>query len=503
MKRFYFLHPVFFTIFPILFFFEKNKFELPLDILITPLVIFIGATLVLMLVLFFLYKNWHKAAILASFSIVLFFSFGHLVNLIPQFRLGTNAVGILLFIFLAYHLARTKKNLNEVTKMLAVVSLSLFLLQLINILRYLPSLKVQKPKILIENTDVQKKQLNLPDIYYIVPDRYASSLTLENEYKFDNSKFLNQLKKRGFYIVGKSLSNYPSTILSLASTLNLDYLDDLANSQGEKSANWNPAISLFQNNKVISRLKANGYAYVNLGSWWQVSKKNDNADFNFYYQTPAGTEFTARLLETTMYATIANQFLPETWTVNFRNEHKKAALFQFEKFKEIVDLKGPKFVFVHLLLPHQPYVFDEKCNVLSEEQLEKKELDNYLKQLQCLNTQLVEMIDKILTKNKKAIIILQSDEGPHPIKSPLKEENDWKNADQTALREKFRILNAFYLPDVDNSRLSPTLSPINTFRLVFNLYFKAGFELLPQKTFIFEDKHHIYKFQEITDEVKF
>ncbi len=41
------------------------------------------------------------------------------------------------------------------------------------------------------------------------------------------------------------------------------------------------------------------------------------------------------------------------------------------------------------------------------------------------------------------------------------------------LKQKFGILNAFYLPDVDNDILYPTITPVNTFRVVFNLYFEA------------------------------
>jgi hypothetical protein len=33
------------------------------------------------------------------------------------------------------------------------------------------------------------------------------------------------------------------------------------------------------------------------------------------------------------------------------------------------------------------------------------------------------------------------------------------------------ILNAFYLPDGDTSRLDPTMTPVNTFRLIFDDFF--------------------------------
>jgi hypothetical protein len=41
-----------------------------------------------------------------------------------------------------------------------------------------------------------------------------------------------------------------------------------------------------------------------------------------------------------------------------------------------------------------------------------------------------------------------------------------------------RILNAYYLPRGGNEVLYPDVSPVNTFRLIFNRYFDAGLPLL-------------------------
>ena len=46
------------------------------------------------------------------------------------------------------------------------------------------------------------------------------------------------------------------------------------------------------------------------------------------------------------------------------------------------------------------------------------------------------------------------------------------------------------------------MSPVNTFRFIFNTYFKENFEYLPNKTFIFEDQGNIFDFREITEQLK-
>ncbi len=64
-----------------------------------------------------------------------------------------------------------------------------------------------------------------------------------------------------------------------------------------------------------------------------------------------------------------------------------------------------------------------------------------------------------------------------------------------------RILNAYYLPGVDKDILYPSITPVNSFRLIFNLYFDTNFELLPDENYAFVDGRHIYKFFNVTDKV--
>ena len=69
------------------------------------------------------------------------------------------------------------------------------------------------------------------------------------------------------------------------------------------------------------------------------------------------------------------------------------------------------------------------------------------------------------------------------------------------LKQKFGILNAFYLPEVDNDILYPTITPVNTFRVVFNLYFDADFELLPDENYA-TNYRNINSFIGVTDKIQ-
>ena len=43
------------------------------------------------------------------------------------------------------------------------------------------------------------------------------------------------------------------------------------------------------------------------------------------------------------------------------------------------------------------------------------------------------------------------------------------------------------------------MTPVNTFRFIFNKYFGADLELLPDKNYIYEDEDHFFKFIDVTD----
>ena len=52
-----------------------------------------------------------------------------------------------------------------------------------------------------------------------------------------------------------------------------------------------------------------------------------------------------------------------------------------------------------------------------------------------------------------------------------------------AARERFPILNAYHLPDGGAARLYPTISPVNTFRVILDRYFGARHDLLPDRSY--------------------
>jgi hypothetical protein len=99
------------------------------------------------------------------------------------------------------------------------------------------------------------------------------------------------------------------------------------------------------------------------------------------------------------------------------------------------------------------------------------------------------------------IIILQSDEGPYP--NFAGGTFHWTESDGSDLdlRIKTGILNAYYFPGIDKSVFYSSITPVNSFRLVFNLYFGTNLELLPDKYYYFYAGQP-YRFVDVTERLQ-
>ena len=353
----------------------------------------------------------------------------------------------------------------------------------------------------LPSISVQPSEQPIRDIYYIVLDRYANAPTLKTVYHFDNSPFLSALKQRGFYIASESYANYPRTSLSLGSSLNMQYLGFLRVSLGEDEKNRRLVYSLMKNHLVGKTLKSLGYRYIHFGSYHIFTRRVDIADVNFNnYMIP---EFTMALYRSTPLFPFGEKLdLLDAYTTP-----KRSILFKFDKIKTIPAIQKPTFVFAHFLLPHLPYIFDRNGDLLSDRAKQTMSLDEqYIEQLRFTNNRILALIDTLINRSSpKPIIILQSDEGPFPSeyqRSPSSYRTfRYAHVSDQELKQKMGILNAYYMPDVDTCMLYPTITPVNSFRLLFNQYFNTNLPMLPDKCYAIKDENHPFSYFEVTDRV--
>jgi hypothetical protein len=179
-------------------------------------------------------------------------------------------------------------------------------------------------------------------------------------------------------------------------------------------------------------------------------------------------------------------------------------LCEFRQLKASVDLPGPKFVFAHILLPHPPYLFSpegSRLNVPTAVNFASEDAEGsraiYAGQTEFAKKSAIDAIEHILKHSKKPpIIILQSDHGPATYGDIFAQKpND------TFVQERFGIYNAIYLPKLSAHVLPPDLTPVNTFRIIFNNYFGTKYPLLPNRMYS-SSYATPFKFTEITAKLR-
>ncbi|MGD9202852.1 MAG: hypothetical protein PVI26_14930, partial [Chitinispirillia bacterium] len=241
-----------------------------------------------------------------------------------------------------------------------------------------------------------------------------------------------------------------------------------------------------------------GYTFVHLGSWYQYTNRNRFADINLHRIMIS--EFNMVLLKKTILYPVSCKL----GIFGDAMHHAKISLNQFEKIKTIPKISLPTYSFIHFLLPHAPYSFDRNGKILPDvHDRDPERKERYIEQLIFTNKKILETVDSLIIYSEiKPIIILQADEGPFPKRAVHDFLGfDWKQANDGELRQKTGILNAYLFPGINDSVFYESITPVNSFRLLFNAYFKAGLSLFPDTVFIISNEKFPYDYINITDRV--
>ena len=136
------IHPILFAIFPILSIFSYNVRELSFQEIFLPLFLVLAFTVGIWISLRYILKNTGKSAFIISLLLVLFFSFGHVYNLVDGVAIDGLDIGksrYLLVPFLislvvgVYYFIRTNRKLNNATTITNFITITLILIVLVNI----------------------------------------------------------------------------------------------------------------------------------------------------------------------------------------------------------------------------------------------------------------------------------------------------------------------------------------------------------------------------------
>ena len=533
MSRFRSIHPLFFAVYPAAALLANNLGQIdPVEAVRSVLVVVAGAA-ALVVLLRLAVRDWPRAALITSMALLVFFSYGHVYGLLKSVSVGGVILGrhrYLVPLALAgmaawsWWAVRRVRETGTVGTLFNVAGAAALLFPAFSIgAYYLVAPRAAARPDLAAASPASQAQAGTPssgaqpDIYYIILDGYGREEVLQDLYNCDNLGFLASLEQQGFYIAGGGRSNYLMTVLSLASSLNLQYLDDVAAVMGTGSDDQRPLADMVRHSTLRGFLAERGYRMVAFESGWPLTEvadadvylTSDSAARSSFYLLGPPNEFEILLLRSTIIRSVLDKAQASVRTVDSPLEapfgrHRSRILFVTDTLADIPGWQGDYFVFVHLVIPHPPFVFgpngepilhDREYSLSDGSAFEGTRAEyiaGYCGQVNYLDTLIDRVVKRLIEGSETPpVIILQGDHGPRA-------SMDWHDPGRTNMREAFGILNAYYFMGMRDPPLYPSVTPVNTFLILLDLQFGQSYGLLPDESY-YTESDRPYDFLRMTD----
>jgi hypothetical protein len=435
--------------------------------------------------LFFAKKQSYKISLAAFISLVFFNTYGiffKLINLQDIIEIR-HFFFLPVFLFIAVltisKLFRLgKENVHNIWQIAFIISVFLLVL---NLFRIIPveTRKISRRNKLYSPVSVAYNiKPDRPDIYYIIFDEFAGFEAMRDYWKnTDVDNFVAYLHGRDFFVAEDSHSTKDTgdTLHQMAMRLNYQYYPD----EYDKEILYDVIVD----NQAMQFLKENGYQTITFdeihSEFGYPARGPIRADINFeddpsiekYNKNIIFDAFGKLVTDNSILSAISGF---EKISYGGLEAHKNMIFFTVNEIGKI-ESESPIFVYVHLLFPHAPFMFDENGHYVEQEF--HTNWDYYLGNYKFSMKMLERMIESVLENygpEDQPVIILQSD---HGARNSLSSNPDDAQLIDYPLKYKALILNAIYLPYCDDALLTQDMDPINTFPIVFNCLFDAKIPL--------------------------
>ncbi|MBN1564625.1 MAG: hypothetical protein JXA10_12340 [Anaerolineae bacterium] len=487
-----------FAAYPILEIYAQNIGLLAAQDMLIALGVAWGVVTIIFLVLQRRIKNPTRAPVITLLLIALFFSYGHIYNVVLQWLDRSESLHLVCFpaallvfggaLYVAWQKSRVLYKAAAYLNLTAIILVAFPVAKIADFIYYEATAEIEDLPVVTLQPNASAAP---PDVYYIILDGYSRADWLETWYGFDNTAFLDELTARGFYVADRSCSNYIQTQLSLPSGLSMAYINpaNAGRLTGGKGGQYLRSY-IKQNNRVVQAFRSLGYTTIHFATHFSITAYNPGADVLIDFG-PSGSFVTTEgdatdrywnaLLPTTLYSPFFTyDDVLKNNTYSPWNPHR--VLMSLAELKAIATRPEPTFTFAHIIKPHDPYSFDRAGNIVDDLAgwIPETDIDlapddqRYIEQVLFVNTQILDVIDTILAaSDEPPIIVIQAD---HAWDGRL-------SLNSTPRIERFPILNAYLVPDVVKDQLYPSISPVNSFRVIFDAYWGTDLGLLEDASY--------------------
>ena len=458
-----------------------NLGEIEISAIWFPLLLAVLYSLAFFLLGWLILRDLQRASLISFIFSLFGLTYGHFFNfmngrIIGNWVIGTHFYsaiiwGILSLFFLSVCIFKIRnfENLNLILNIIMLYT-TIFHIGYLSIYQIRDNVLAAQNDISQNTTFLNpERDKPLPDVYFIILDKYARSDALSTYYEYDNSEFITGLESLGFFIPDCSRSNYAFTVMSLSSQLNMAYVEDLTDAPSLKTTR-----ALIKNNIVHRAFEELGYTTIafDMGFSW-----GNFTWFDHYYDhLPSNIDqwsidpFTILYMKTTMARFLfeGGSNIGEQITRTDLEQKANRTKLILEVLPEIPHLSGPKFVHAHIITPHPPYLFNPDGSLVPDPE-EVEPIEGYKNQLAFIEPRIIDVVSQILNKSKvPPIIIIEGDHG---------------------FGKKFVTSNllALYLPYGGAAGLEDHMTLVNVFPHIFNTYFGTDIDTLPDISYTHTD----------------
>lgn len=500
-KRERIFYPICFALFPLLSIYSANLSLVPWRMMIRPVCVVLIATFAIWGILSLILRSTKRGAIATSAFVGCFLMYSRFVAFateqsLPHGYIFGTWIGLTLIVMAVLTIFwRWHKILNVLGACLVVAATA----QIASGLWKAASNVAGR---VVTTTADGGTNKDRPDIIYIILDGYGRSDALKRALGYSNDSFIAGLEQRGFYVAKDAHANYCQTELSVSSSLNMDFIQNLLPKMTPKDGDRSPLDDLLNHNAVADYLRKKGYIFAAITTGFPPLQF-PSADVNM--KTRAG------------FSLIESAFIQMTPLANdgyalqrMFQERRSNLVNAFDQLESLAAKSvTPRFVMVHILAPHPPFVIgsdgeqlppqspfgfwdgsDYMDHVGSPEQYRK----GYTSQADYLGKRVLKAVDALFAeRGTRPIILIQGDHGS-------KMRLDQATLEHTDVNECFPNLSAYYVPDSVKKNLYPGITPVNSFRTVFNGLFGDNFKPLPDQSW-YSSFPFPYQFFEVTSQI--
>jgi hypothetical protein len=247
------------------------------------------------------------------------------------------------------------------------------------------------------------------NIYFIVPDRMPSPEALVQS-GIDPYQFVQDLRDLGFYVPYdlQSQDLYRPDYGKVYTTRTMRFFASSL-SEGENvptEISYKDGLAMIKKAKVFDDLHEKGYRITNIGTWFYETANFPTADVNMMYKDVDFLEriFRNELSNTYWDRTIFNNLHFSVFQTDSSRSRVESGRHQWQN-DSLLEIAASgqtsQFVMCHIILPHEPFIYTEAEDPLSQ----------YKDQIQWTMTYLTDLAAGIRESDPTAIVIFQSDEG--------------------------------------------------------------------------------------------